>query len=155
MFSSPFQDHHVIIGGDFNIHHPLWGSQNSSPRSVQFVNHLNQSQFSLMNTKTPTRKNPSTDDFSAIDLSLISKNLTKNNWYVNQATYRECISDHYEIYYSITPKGIAQNDVYHSTWNLGSKSKWASYNKELRKQIQIFGTDRPANAEALARDLSE
>ncbi|GBO26079.1 hypothetical protein AVEN_209986-1 [Araneus ventricosus] len=35
----------VIIFGDFNLHHPMWGSNNSTPLSNSFIDWLQNSNF--------------------------------------------------------------------------------------------------------------
>ncbi|GBN26058.1 hypothetical protein AVEN_122817-1 [Araneus ventricosus] len=44
----------VFIFGDFNLHHPLWGSDKSSPLSNDFVEWLQNSSFVLLNSSNPT-----------------------------------------------------------------------------------------------------
>ena len=143
----------MIIGGDFNLHHPLWGSANCSPESVEFVNHLSESQFQLVNSKTPTREDPSGQNSSCIDLTLITPNVHKKEWFVNQAAYRRCISDHYEIYFTVSLDD-PNDDIYHSTWNLNSKTKWKKFRSELRKQINNYNEYRPNDTGQQAIHLS-
>ncbi|GBM15334.1 hypothetical protein AVEN_210957-2 [Araneus ventricosus] len=44
----------VFIFGDFNLYHPLWGSDKSSPLSNDFVEWLQNSSFVLLNSSNPT-----------------------------------------------------------------------------------------------------
>ena len=153
IFNYPFHSDHIIIGGDFNIHHPLWGSDTSSPESEDFVNHLNVSRFKLLNTKTPTREDPSSHKLSCIDLTLSSHNIDIDTWFVNQANYQKTISDHFELVYKITVPNT-KNEIYHSTWNLGSSSKWKKYLKELGKSLSNYRDKRPSTTEDQAIELS-
>ncbi|GIY86226.1 hypothetical protein CDAR_123551 [Caerostris darwini] len=54
----------------FNLHHPFWGGKTSTPKSEEFLDWLNQSHFSILNTSTPTHI---THNFtsSVIDLTLV------------------------------------------------------------------------------------
>ena len=153
IFTYPFHSDHVIIGGDFNLHHSLWGSEQDSPKSSSFVNLLNESQFQLLNSKTPTRSDPSRNKLSCIDLTLSSHNIIKENWYVNQASYRPYISDHFEIYYSLKTDNL-DNDTYHSTWNLNSKTKWKKYHKELREKLETYNNTRSLDTKMHAIDIT-
>ena len=153
LFTFPFQTDHVIIGGDFNLHHPLWGSLKCSTKSTEFVNHLTESQLQLVNSKTPTREDPSNQKHSCIDLTLVTPNIHKKDWFVNQASYRKCISDHYEIYFTISLDD-STDDIFHSTWNLSSNNKWKKFRSELRKQIANYSKSRPKETEQQATQLS-
>ena len=144
LFDFPFKSDHIIVAGDFNLHHPLWGSANSSSKSDQFVNHLNESQFQLLNSKTPTRCDPSDKNSSCIDLTLITPNIHKREWFVNQAAYRRCVSDHFEIYFTVSLEE-SEDDIYHSTWILGSNSKWRKFRNELQKRLINYSHSRPNN----------
>ncbi|GBN45747.1 hypothetical protein AVEN_161096-1 [Araneus ventricosus] len=44
----------IFIFGDFNLHHPLWGGNSQSSLSESFVDWLNNSDFSMLNTSAPT-----------------------------------------------------------------------------------------------------
>ncbi|GFV00601.1 RNase H domain-containing protein [Trichonephila clavipes] len=46
----------VFIFGDFNLHHPLWGSNYASQHSEIFVEWLTNSNFILLNTDVPTQR---------------------------------------------------------------------------------------------------
>ena len=84
IFKYNFECDHIIIGGDFNIHHPLWGSTNSSSKSTQFVEFLNNSKFKLLNKQTPTRIDPHNNTLTNIDLSLSTFDIPKISWQINQ-----------------------------------------------------------------------
>ena len=154
LFSLPLRTDHTVVAGDFNLHHPLWGSTKSSRKSENFVNHLTESRFQLLNTKTPTRRDPSGKNSSCIDLTLVTPNVHKKEWFVNQAAYRKNISDHYEIYFTISLDESTE-DIYHSTWNLGSNSKWNKYKGELRKRIANYSHSRPNQTLQQAIQISD
>ncbi|GIY31590.1 hypothetical protein CEXT_566341 [Caerostris extrusa] len=80
--------------GDFNLHHPFWGGKTSTPKSEEFLDWLNQSHFSILNTSTPTHI---THNFtsSVIDLTLCSAALLNEVYcYVSDCTFE---SDHLPI----------------------------------------------------------
>ncbi|GIY31243.1 RNA-directed DNA polymerase from mobile element jockey [Caerostris darwini] len=84
----------TCIFGDFNLHHPFWGGKTSTPKSEEFLDWLNQSHFSILNTSTPTHI---THNFtsSVIDLTLCSAApLNEVYCYVSDCTFE---SDHLPI----------------------------------------------------------
>lgn len=44
----------TLVGGDFNAHHPLWGDPRSCVAGLDLVSGLGDSQFSYLNTGSPT-----------------------------------------------------------------------------------------------------
>ncbi|GBM92351.1 hypothetical protein AVEN_34789-1 [Araneus ventricosus] len=64
----------TFIFGDFNLHHPFFGGNSQSSLSENFVDWLNNSDFSMLNTSAPTHiSNPHTS--SIIDLTLCSASI--------------------------------------------------------------------------------
>lgn len=113
IFEYPFHTDHIIIGGDFNIHHELWDSDHSSRKSRDFVDLLTQSKFRLLNNGNPTHNCARTDIFTCIDLSLCSQNVKCHQWDTNQAHYKQSLSDHLKIYFEI--ESHPSESTYHST----------------------------------------
>ncbi|GBL93900.1 hypothetical protein AVEN_153656-1 [Araneus ventricosus] len=105
----------VFIFGDFNLHHPLWGSDRSSPLSNDFVEWLQNSSFILLNSSNSTYA-AYTGSASLLDLSICSASISHAvNCYVSDSNFE---SDHYPVIitWSIldhTPKKIKSID-----WNL-------------------------------------
>ncbi|GBL95481.1 hypothetical protein AVEN_54093-1 [Araneus ventricosus] len=64
----------VIIFGDFNLHHPMWGSNNSTSLSNSFVDWLQNSNFVKLNTSNPTYTSY-TGTNSLLDLTLRSTSI--------------------------------------------------------------------------------
>lgn len=64
----------VLLVGDFNLHHQLWGCSLSSRKSEAFVDWLNNQNLCLMNTASPTHVSPALAP-SLIDLSICSAGL--------------------------------------------------------------------------------
>ncbi|GBM23567.1 hypothetical protein AVEN_196643-1 [Araneus ventricosus] len=63
-----------FIFGDFNLHHPLWGSNDSSRLGNKFADWLTDSNFVILNPSTPTHTFPAGKQ-SLLDLTLCSKSL--------------------------------------------------------------------------------
>ncbi|GFW19090.1 putative RNA-directed DNA polymerase from transposon BS [Trichonephila clavipes] len=64
----------MIIFGDFNLHHPMWGSDHISRYSNEFVEWITDSNLVLLNTTVPTYRS-SAGAASLIDLSLFFKHV--------------------------------------------------------------------------------
>lgn len=81
----------IFIFGDFNLHHPMWGSNHISQYSNEFVTWLTDSNFILLNHSVPTyRKNIGSS--SLLDFTLCTSSLSGySNTFVLESTYN---SDH-------------------------------------------------------------
>ncbi|GBL72626.1 hypothetical protein AVEN_13602-1, partial [Araneus ventricosus] len=84
----------VFIFGDFNLHHPFWGSNRSSPLSNDFVEWLQNSSFILLNSSNPTYA-AYTGSASLLDLSICSASISHAvDCYVSDSNFE---SDHYPV----------------------------------------------------------
>ncbi|GIX91781.1 hypothetical protein CDAR_5131 [Caerostris darwini] len=104
----------TFIFGDFNLHHPFWGGKTSTPKIEEFLDWLNQSQFSILNTSTPTHI---THNFtsSVIDLTLCSAALLNEVCcYVSDCTFE---SDHLPIVVSWSKLANASKYLKTIYWN--------------------------------------
>ncbi|GBO13884.1 hypothetical protein AVEN_207569-1 [Araneus ventricosus] len=105
----------TFIFGDFNLHHPLWGGGSSqSSLSESFVDWLNNSDFSMLNTSAPTRiSNPHTS--SIIDLTLCSASIYNEiDSYVFDCTFE---SDHIPIVVSWSKFQNTTRSIKTIIWN--------------------------------------
>ncbi|GBL79835.1 hypothetical protein AVEN_28903-1 [Araneus ventricosus] len=77
----------VFIFGDFNLHHHLWGSDESSPLSNDFVEWLQNSSFVLLNSSNPTYATH-TGSASLLDLSICSASISHGvDCYVSDSNF--------------------------------------------------------------------
>ncbi|GFU51499.1 reverse transcriptase domain-containing protein [Trichonephila clavipes] len=84
----------MIIFGDFNLHHPMWGSDHISRYSNEFVEWITDSNLVLLNTTVPTYRS-SADATSLIDLTVCSSSISGYcNSYVLDCSFE---SDHSPI----------------------------------------------------------
>ncbi|GFX55880.1 putative RNA-directed DNA polymerase from transposon BS [Trichonephila clavipes] len=65
----------MIIFGDFNLHHPMWGSDHISRYSNEFVEWITDSNLVLPNTTVPTYRS-SADATSLLDLTVCSSSIS-------------------------------------------------------------------------------
>ena len=152
IFKLQHETNKVIICGDFNIHHPLWGSDGSSPTSNTFVDYLNNSNLRLLNKQTPTRIDPRNKSLTHIDLSLASLDIDNINWSINQHNHDPKMSDHFPILLTLTMSHDPDASVYHNSWNLSSKSKWKKFQKLLSTKLNQ--TDLPTETNAHASHIN-
>lgn len=124
-----------IIAGDFNAHHPIWGSLNISRRGniiEQFV--LRNPNVTLLNDGHPTHITLANGNLSAIDLTFSSSCIaTKLNWEVHDDLN---FSDHFPIKTSLN---ISQNQEYSQDrviWNV-KRANWPNFEKELKIYNEI------------------
>ena len=71
IFEYQFESDHTIIGGDFNIHHTLWGSNESTKQGTNFVDTLIHSNLNIVNNQNPTRLDPRNGTLTHTGESLI------------------------------------------------------------------------------------
>ncbi|GFV96529.1 BED-type domain-containing protein [Trichonephila clavipes] len=84
----------MIIFGDFNLHHPMWGSDHISRYSDEFVEWITDSNLVLLNTTVPTYRS-SADETSLLDLTICSSSISGYcNSYVLDCSFE---SDHSQL----------------------------------------------------------
>ena len=143
IFKYPFETDKIIIGGDFNAHHPLWGSKNCTASSMRFVNNILQSNFIILNDKTPTRIDPGNKTETCIDLTLISNNISNAKWQTQ--IHKPQLSDHVPIIIKIPLDSNKDENLYHFTWNLNSKNKWNKFQKLLKNKLEKLNDTNDIN----------
>ena len=65
----PFDSEHILIGGDFNTHHPLWGINQDCSKRINFLNIPTASNFQLINEPSPTIIDPRNETLPCIDIT--------------------------------------------------------------------------------------
>ncbi|GBM99718.1 hypothetical protein AVEN_188202-1 [Araneus ventricosus] len=129
----------TFIFGDFNLHHPLWGGSSQSSLSESFVDWLNNSDFSMLDTSAPTRiSNPHTS--SIIDLTLCSASIYNEIDYVFDCTFE---SDHIPIVVS-----------WSKFQNTTRSIKTIIWNPIITKSIEIFNTTSQPNIDLITDQIS-
>ncbi|XP_073979064.1 uncharacterized protein [Rhodnius prolixus] len=86
----------LLIVGDFNAHHIVWGGDNTDTRGRILFECLDENDLVTLNTGRPTYVSSSFGTFSSIDLSIASPAIaTRYEWSVLDDTYG---SDHFPVY---------------------------------------------------------
>nr|CAI5829658.1 unnamed protein product [Callosobruchus analis] len=115
----------IIIGGDFNGHHDLWGSYKINTAGSNIVNLLNQTDLVILNDGSQTKISRSSQH-SAVDLTLVSPDMANIiTWRVLPDTLG---SDYFVILMSIdSPCQQNTDTIFPKTkWNT-KKADWARY----------------------------
>ncbi|GBL95757.1 hypothetical protein AVEN_694-1 [Araneus ventricosus] len=104
----------IIIFGDFNLHHPMWGSNNSTSLSNSFVDWLQNSNFVMLNTSNPTYTSY-TGTNSLRDLDLCSTSIYHQlECFVSDST---CESDHNPVVTTWSLLGQTSQTIKTIDWN--------------------------------------
>lgn len=102
----------VIVLGDFNVHHPAWGSSTSNPLGRFIAEKTLMKQLIILNDGIPTRIDLASGTTSAIDLSICSETLaSKLTWKILSDTYN---SDHFPLL--LTIPGWSQTTLRKRKW---------------------------------------
>ena len=127
----------AIIGGDMNLHHPLWGDAKTSTAAEGFIDSLNHSDLVLRNNGQQTRSHSGST--SAIDLTFASQSILIEDW---KATNHgdESLSDHFWISFTAVFKAADASDPRRSTWNL-TNGRWTQFREQLNIRAPLLASD--------------
>lgn len=119
----------LIIGGDFNAHNYLWGSNRNDPVGLQIIHAIDELELVVLNTGPSTRLDRPGIQKSVVDLSLASTDIAnKITWNV----FPDCLgSDHFPLMMKL--ESIHHKNEYifpKSKWNL-NKANWPLYTQLL------------------------
>ena len=125
-----------LLLGDFNAHHPFWGSAFSCVNGRTLVENLDIEKFFLLNSGDPTHfySHDNNLKYSCIDLTFISMSLAMStNWGVIDDPWG---SDHFpiEIDINVCPKQIEKKNF---RFNL-KKVHWSNFLIYLLTSLQLF-----------------
>ena len=114
MFECAFETDHFTIGGDLNIHHPLWGSAKSCKKGREFLKSLSMSKHKLLNQPNPTRIDPQNDSPSCKDLTVSSCKINNNRWKLDYHQHDPHTSDHFHSFITSLLTSCQEETVYRS-----------------------------------------
>ena len=101
----------LVITGDFNSHHPLWGAPRSDSHGKAVYDWVEQQEFVLLNDGSPTRLDPARGTFTCLDLTFTSTKLSsKMIW---QVIYDNWGTDHFPILISLINSNSNSNSNTH------------------------------------------
>uniref|UniRef100_A0ABD2XF59 Endonuclease/exonuclease/phosphatase domain-containing protein n=1 Tax=Trichogramma kaykai TaxID=54128 RepID=A0ABD2XF59_9HYME len=133
---------YIVIGGDFNSHHPAWGSTEPSKSGENLIDTISNHDIIVINDGSHTyyklitsSEDPSNKHVisSALDFTLISSsNSTSTTWRV---TDDKMHSDHFPVEYTITTKTKTIPTFYTHKLKL-KKTNWKLYHSILHRFIE-------------------
>ena len=120
----------VVLMGDFNAHHPLWGSTYSSPRGDVLVDIFNMRNLCVLNDGSTTFIRDHNNYTSFLDLSVVDPTIVLDfNWSVLEDTY---CSDHFPI---LLNSSSTDKEDYQEKFNL-KKANWSVFEENCRGRIR-------------------
>ena len=73
----------ILLVGDFNVRHPLWGNTVTSPRAADLLGVTSQFSLSCLNSGLPTHYSAVWGSFSCIDLAFCSTSVLLDfSWFL-------------------------------------------------------------------------
>ncbi|GFX42541.1 RNA-directed DNA polymerase from mobile element jockey [Trichonephila clavipes] len=131
----------MIIFGDFNLHHPMWGSDHISRYSDEFVEWITDSNLVLLNTTVPTYRS-SADATSLLDLTVCSSSISGYcNSYVLDCSFE---SDHSPI--------ITELSLLNSNKRIFKKVNWQAHT--VMNQTHFIFNNPEVDSENLSDKIS-
>lgn len=124
----------ILVMGDFNTHHTLWGCYYCDGFSPLLVDMIDDFNLCIVNDGSPTRRvNPNQNPKTAVDLSLSTPSLASQlSWLVLPSTYG---SDHFPILLSLnnrpTPSAPCKSLL---PYNL-KKANWSDFSSSVDNLI--------------------
>lgn len=111
----------ILLLGDFNAHHPLWGTSNADARGKMIETILNNNPLTPLNTGASTHESG-----SAIDLTIATSQLAPDfRWSVGDSLLS---SDHFPIFTTLETV-TAPTEVPTELWNY-KKGKWKNFQND-------------------------
>ena len=124
----------LVITGDFNSHHPLWGAPKSDSHGKAVYDWVEQQDLVLFNDGSPTRLDPARGIFSCLDLTFTSMKLpSKANWQVVRDNWG---SDHFPILITLKNLNSKTSDSNLEENFIFDKADWELY-KILCEDISL------------------
>ena len=112
----------MLVLGDFNLRHPLWGDSITSPNAGLILDILQDFSLGCLNTGLPTFERFDTGTSSCVDISLCSlSTLDRFGW--DRSAFL-CGSDHYPIVIPSFGQGPRQQSSFRWQYN---RADWSSF----------------------------
>ena len=140
----------TFIGGDFNAHNSIWSNKNYTCQRGKIIEQwIDDNQLLVLNDGEPTRHCLARNIYSAIDLSLITKDLVNDaHFYIHDDSWG---SDHFPIFTTFASNINSQtesNKPIKPAWNF-DKANWNQFrnicsqritNNIITGDIELFNT---------------
>lgn len=132
----------AFIGGDFNAHSTLWGSNNTDRRGRIIVDTVREENLVILNDKSDTHFS-TLGTYTAIDISMATPTLAQGlEWYLHQDL--EC-SDHFPI---LVASDIEIAKVRKTARYVEARADWEKYQETVGLLLRRREPKSSINAEA-------
>ena len=142
----------AVICGDFNAHHPTWGSAAANSSGSNLVNFLNDGNHVLLNLSVPTHLTISDKiQWSLLDLTMVSSQIAgKSN---TNITHEFLGSDHSVIIATVNDFKIPTK-LHIPKWNFG-RADWPAYYNQCLTHVHenLTSTNIDKFSEQLTKSL--
>lgn len=119
----------LVIGGDANAHHKIWGSKDINIRGESFLNFILSSNLSIANRgNVPTYIGPTSENVLDITLYTETETCILDNW---QVLKKPSLSDHRYISFEISFKTNKTPKPYRNP----AKTNWDLYAELVEQQL--------------------
>lgn len=117
----------VLLVGDLNAHHTIWGSRDISSRGRIVMEFIEENSLAVLNTGEPTHVNHSNGSFSCIDVAISSTDLAGQlEWTVSEDFHG---SDHSPTF--IAFPGTTRPRKTFPRWKI-EEADWTSYQTDIK-----------------------
>ena len=124
----------LVITGDFNSHHPLWGAQRSDSHGRAVFDWVEKNDLVLLNDGSPTRLDPGRGTFSCLDLTFTSPKMANRMFW--QVIHDSWSSDHFPIHISVLNSSPNSKENDSEEKFIYEKADWDSF-KSLCEEISL------------------
>ncbi|ETO08756.1 hypothetical protein RFI_28632 [Reticulomyxa filosa] len=131
---------HIIIGGDWNAHHPAWLDENVDEMGEAVLEFIISNNLHILNSYPYDCTYYKYNASSSIDVTLCSSSLVGlcNNWRTDEDEF-DVHSDHLPITFNIfaqwAPQNIKRQKIV--TWNLSSNN-WEMFRQHLTRNLNVW-----------------
>lgn len=149
VFSTFLKDGNLLLCGDFNAKHPLWGSSESNRWGSDLVEMLEENNLVVLNSGEGTRIDIASGNKSPLDLTITSSNLAGfSEWEVLDEL---CGSDHFMIKTSLN-ESIKSESMFVPRWNF-KKADWKSF--ELYCDLEFSMVSINEDIEGMVKGIND
>lgn len=126
----------LIVLGDFNCKHTMWGSHTCDVPSTALLSLLDDINICVLNDGSPTRRVSPFQNVSAVDLTLASPNImTSASWKVLPLSFG---SDHFPILTAIPKQNSPPTPVPPILKYKTAEADWNLYSNILEEKIRLL-----------------
>lgn len=145
-FLDQFNNKKILIAGDLNAHHHLWGDEKIDTQGKRIYNAIDDTNLFFLNQGKKTYKSRQFNTETAIDITIIDcSTITSFNWDVNDETWG---SDHYPIFINLNERPDKKIINKASERLHNTKTNWEEIVEKFKIKINdlnniIFNTQTP------------